>query len=174
MTRLAVFLGNPGRQYEETRHNAAWLLCSQLYPDAVFSVKFHSSFAKTADGMILKPLTLMNLSGTAVSEVARFFRLSPEEILVVHDDLETPPGTMRAQLGGGTKGHNGLRSIQERLGSSGFMRLRIGIGRPKWGDVQRHVLSPFSEEEKAMLSALFSKIDSHTLFSISDTFRESV
>ncbi len=174
MIRLAVFLGNPGRQYAMTRHNAAWLLCSALFPNETFSVKFHSSYAKEGGLVILKPLTMMNRSGTAVSEAATFLRLKSEEILVVHDDLETPLGVMRCQLGGGTKGHNGLKSIRDRLGSSDFMRLRIGIGRPKWSDVQNHVLSPFSEDEKATLNALFSRIDASALPRLADNWTLSV
>lgn len=155
MTRMVVFLGNPGRQYERTRHNAGYMLCSRMYPDASFSVKFHSAYAKVDGLVILKPLTLMNLSGTAVSEAACFLRIKADEILVVHDDLELPLGEARLQKGGGMKGHNGLRSIRQRLGGDGFHRLRIGIGRPVHGDVANHVLSPFSEDEMSTLSALF-------------------
>ena len=97
----------------------------------------------------------MNLSGTAVSEAACFLRIKADEILVVHDDLELPLGEARLQKGGGMKGHNGLRSIRQRLGDDGFHRLRIGIGRPVHGDVANHVLSPFSEDEMSTLSALF-------------------
>lgn len=155
MTRMAVFLGNPGRQYERTRHNAGYLLCSRMYPDASFSVKFHSAYAKVDGLVILKPLTLMNLSGTAVSEAACFLRIGADEILVVHDDMELPLGEARLQKGGGLKGHNGLRSIRDRLGSGDFHRLRIGIGRPVHGDVSNHVLSPFTQDEQERLDALF-------------------
>ncbi len=158
MIRLAVFLGNTGRGYEKTRHNAGFLLCSYLYPGACFSVKFHSAFAREGQLIILKPLTQMNLSGTAVSEAASFFKLRPCEILVAHDDMELPLGEYRLQAGGGLKGHNGLRSIAARLGSGDFFRLRIGIGRPVHADAANYVLSPFSTQEMATLNAVFGQI----------------
>ncbi len=155
MIRMAVFLGNTGRGYASTRHNAGFMLADHLFPSASYSVKFHSAYAKEGGLVILKPLTQMNLSGTAVSEAATFFKIPSEEILVVHDDLEIPLGKAVWRLGGGLQGHNGLRSIKERIGTAAFWRLRIGIGRPVHGDVANYVLSPFSEEEKAVLEALF-------------------
>lgn len=174
MIRLAVFLGNTGRGYENTRHNAGFLLCSYLYPDAVFSIKFHSAYAKLSQGAIMKPLTLMNLSGTAVSEAKSFFKLKNEEILVVHDDMELALGTAVFQKGGGTKGHNGLKSIRDRCGGEDFFRLRIGIGRPDKGSPAVYVLSPFTESEKASLNALFSRIASYGVFSIPENLHLKV
>ena len=160
MTRMVVFLGNPGRQYERTRHNAGYLLCSRMYPDASFSVKFHSAYAKEDGLVILKPLTLMNLSGTAVSEAACFLRIKADEILVVHDDLELPLGEARLQKGGGMKGHNGLRSIRQRLGDDGFHRLRIGIGRPRERfQVSDWVLTTMKEEAPLWEEAMDSGVD---------------
>ena len=98
----------------------------------------------------------MNLSGTAVSECATFFKIKPEEILVIHDDLELGLGEVRLQKGGGLQGHNGLRNIKERIGSDQFYRLRIGIGRPKFGDVKLFVTSPFSKDEEITLSQVFT------------------
>ena len=149
MIRMAVFLGNAGKEYEKTRHNAGFMLCSFLYPDAVFSVKFHSAWTKEGSLVIIKPLTLMNRSGTAVSEAASFYKLKAEEILVVHDDLELELGKAVLQ-----------RSIKERLGSDSFFRLRIGIGRPVHGDSARYVLSPFAKDEIIKLEQLFSLIAS--------------
>lgn len=165
MIRMAVFLGNAGKEYEKTRHNAGFMLCSFLYPDAVFSVKFHSAWTKEGSLVIIKPLTLMNRSGTAVSEAASFYKLKAEEILVVHDDLELELGKAVLQQGGGLKGHNGLRSIKERLGSDSFFRLRIGIGRPVHGDSARYVLSPFAKDEIIKLEQLFSLIASKPVIS---------
>lgn len=152
---MAVFLGNTGRGYASTRHNAGFMLADHLFPSASYSVKFHSAYAKEEGLVLLKPLTQMNLSGTAVIEAATFFKIPPEGILVVHDDLELPLGKAVWKLGGGLQGHNGLRSIKDRLGSAAFWRLRIGIGRPVHGDVANYVLSSFKEDEKAVLEALF-------------------
>lgn len=158
MIKLIVFLGNRGREYEKTRHNVGFLLSDYLYPNMIWTNKFHSFFAKDGGVFLLKPLTLMNLSGIAVSECASFFKLRTEEILVVSDDMELPLGEMREQKGGGTKGHNGIKNIRDRLGSENFYRLRIGIGRPKYGDSKVYVLSPFTQNEVITLSSLFSLI----------------
>lgn len=158
MIKLVVFLGNPGKEYENTRHNAGFLLSDRIYSSLSWQGKFHSLFSQSGGVKILKPVTFMNNSGTAVSECTSFFKIKPEEVLVVHDDLELPLGKARLQKGGGLQGHNGLRSIKERLGSGDFKRLRIGIGRPVHGDVRLYVTSPFGRDEAIALEQLFSKI----------------
>ncbi|MBQ0071529.1 MAG: aminoacyl-tRNA hydrolase [Spirochaetales bacterium] len=158
MIKLMVFLGNPGKEYARTRHNAGFLLCDYRYPSVSWQSKFHSLYGQDGSVKILKPLTYMNLSGTAVSECTTFFKIKPEEVLVIHDDLEIAPGKAKLQKGGGLQGHNGLRSIKERLGSDQFYRLRIGIGRPVHGDVRVFVTSPFTENEFISLNQLFSKL----------------
>ena len=158
MTKLIVFLGNPGKDYEKTRHNAGFLLSSLLFPSVSWQGKFHSLYAQEGGLKILKPLTYMNLSGTAVSECASFFKIHSQEIIVVHDDLELGLGKAKMQSGGGLQGHNGLRSIKERLGSDKFRRLKIGIGRPVHGDVRLFVTSPFGRDEMILLDQVFSKI----------------
>ncbi len=158
MIKCAVFLGNPGKEYEKTRHNAGFLLCDRLYSGSSWQSKFHAFYLTDGELKILKPLTYMNLSGTSVSECASFFKLKSDEILVVHDDLELPPGEARLQKGGGTKGHNGVKSIRDRLGREDFMRLRIGIGKPVHGDTVLYVTSPFREDEMITLTSLFSLI----------------
>ena len=155
MIKAALFLGNPGKEYARTRHNAGYLLADYLFPSSIWSVKFHSSYAKEGALSVLKPLTLMNLSGTAACEVKSFFKLKNDEILVVHDDTELPLGTARLQKGGGLQGHKGLRSIKERIGSDSFYRLRIGIGKPRHGDLALFVTTPFTEDERITLSSLF-------------------
>lgn len=167
MIKLLVFLGNPGKEYEKTRHNAGFLACSHLFPDARFSVKFHSSYAEERGYKILKPVTYMNLSGIAVSEAASFYKLKADEIAVIHDDLELDKSVIKLQKGGGLQGHNGLRSIKERIGSADFYRIRIGIGRPKNGDVRLYVTSPFTKEEMTDLENAFSK-DLDRIFSHKD------
>ena len=114
MKRLIVFLGNPGKEYENTRHNAGFLLCNELFPTLSWQSKFHSMYSETSEYRILKPLTYMNLSGTAVSECTSFFKIKCDDILIVHDDLELPLGKAKMQKGGGLQGHNGLRNIKER------------------------------------------------------------
>ncbi len=156
MIKLFVFLGNPGRDYTKTRHNAGFLLSDELYPYTKWSSKFHSLYAEEGGKKLLKPLTYMNLSGTAVSECTTFYKLKAEEIMIIHDDLELPLGEIRIQKGGGLQGHNGLRNIKERVGSDQFYRLRIGIGRPKFGDVRNFVTSPFSKDEEITLQQVFT------------------
>ncbi len=158
MIRMLVFLGNPGKEYASTRHNAGFLLCDYLYPDAIYQMKFHSQFMKAGDVYVIRPMTFMNLSGTAVSEAASFYHMAPEEIMVIHDDLELPLGKARLQKGGGLQGHNGLRSIKDRLGTGEFYRLRIGIGRPEHGDVRIYVTSPFRKDEMITINQLFQKL----------------
>ena len=158
MIKCAVFLGNPGKEYEKTRHNAGFLLCDYLYGESSWQSKFHAFYITDGDLRILKPLTYMNLSGTSVSECASFFKLRSDEILVIHDDLELPLGEARLQKGGGTKGHNGIKSIRDRLGREDFMRLRIGIGKPVHGDTALYVTSPFTKDEMITLTSLFSLI----------------
>ena len=155
MIRLIAFLGNPGREYRETRHNAGFMLADFLYPDASWKIRFHSAFADDGGRKLIKPMTMMNLSGTAVSEASSFYKLKADEILIVHDDLEQDLGCARLQKGGGLQGHKGLRSIRERIGSDGFYRLRIGIGKPPHGDLALYVTSPFKGDEMIRLSQVF-------------------
>ena len=136
--KLIVGLGNPTAEYEHTRHNAgfwfidelAWQWKAQLKSEK----KFHGDIARVAqpqgDVWLLKPDTYMNLSGKAVAALAQFYKIQPEEILVVHDELDIPCGQIRYKLGGGNGGHNGLKDIQAKLGTPNFYRLRLGIGHP--------------------------------------------
>lgn len=161
MAKMAVFLGNPGLQYRNTRHNTAWLFCEYLeengiFPNSGWQEKFHSEFLRTPGGVIIiKPQTYMNLSGRGVQEAASFFRVGIEDILVVHDDIELEEGKVRLQKGGGMGGHNGLRSIKQNLSSDLFWRLRLGLGRPDRQEVSSFVLSSFSEDEKKDLKKMF-------------------
>ena len=157
MNKMVVFLGNPGTHYARTRHNTAWMFCSRLGIEDGRQQKFRGEFVKRGNLVFLKPLTFMNESGLSVREAASFFRLAPENILVVHDDIELDFGTVNLRLGGGCAGHNGLKSIKKFLGTESFYRLRLGIGRPKGQEeVSSFVLSPFTEEEKPELSGIFS------------------
>jgi peptidyl-tRNA hydrolase, PTH1 family len=153
---LVAGLGNPGREYERTRHNAGWLVLEELARrhDGSWRSKFSGSLAELRlEGLrlaLLKPETYMNESGRSVSAAARFFKVEPEGLLVVHDDVDLEPGRLQARSGGGLAGHNGLRSLVQDLGTQEFLRLRIGVGRPGRGDprsVSDWVLSPFAREE---------------------------
>jgi peptidyl-tRNA hydrolase, PTH1 family len=155
---LVAGLGNPGREFERTRHNVGWLVLDELARrhGGSWRSKFSGSLAEIRlDGArlaLVKPETYMNESGRSVSAAARFFKVSPESLLVVHDDVDLEPGRLQARRGGGLAGHNGLRSLAQHLGSQDFLRLRIGVGRPERGDprpVKDWVLSPFAPEEDA-------------------------
>jgi PTH1 family peptidyl-tRNA hydrolase len=155
---LVAGLGNPGRKYERTRHNAGWLVLDELARrhGGSWRSKFRGSLAEVrTDGRrvaLLKPETYMNESGRSIAEAARFFKVDPGALLVVHDDVDLVPGRLQARQGGGLAGHNGLRSLAQHLGTQDFLRLRIGIGRPGRGDprsVADWVLAPFAPEEDA-------------------------
>lgn len=135
--RAVIGLGNPEAKYERTRHNAGfWFLerlAEEIKVDFRAESKFKGLLARGSfanhDLLLLKPSTYMNLSGEAAQPLASFYKLKPAEILIVHDDLDLPPGTLRLKRGGGHGGHNGLRSLHQHLGSE-YLRLRVGIGHP--------------------------------------------
>lgn len=137
--RLIAGLGNIGPQYDETRHNAGFWFVDRLAArgSASFTqqAKFFGATARVLIGgesvWLLKPSTFMNRSGQAVAALAGFYRIPPESILIVHDELDLMPGTVKAKLGGSPAGHNGLKDIQARLGSASFWRIRLGIGHPR-------------------------------------------
>jgi peptidyl-tRNA hydrolase, PTH1 family len=149
---LVAGLGNPGREYERTRHNVGWMVADELARrhGGSFRSKFSGQIAEVRAGeqrlALLKPETYMNESGRSVGAAGRFFKVPAERILLVHDDVDLAEGRLQARLGGGLAGHNGLRSIAQHLGTNDFLRLRIGVGRPERGDrrpVADYVLSPF-------------------------------
>ncbi|HVD25571.1 MAG TPA: aminoacyl-tRNA hydrolase [Gaiellaceae bacterium] len=152
---LVVGLGNPGLQYERTRHNVGWLVVDELARrhGGSFRSKFSGQLSELRVGelkvALLKPETFMNDSGRSLAAAARFFKVDPEDMLIVHDDVDLEEGRLQARQGGGLAGHNGLRSIAQALGSQDFLRLRIGVGRPGRGDrrsVADFVLTPFEAE----------------------------
>lgn len=153
---LVVGLGNPGREHVRDRHNVGWMIADELARrhGGSFRSKFSGQLAEMRfDGLklaLLKPETYMNLSGQSLSAAARFFKVAPESIAVVHDEVDLDPGRLQVRLGGGLAGHNGLRSIKQALGSADFLRVRVGVGRPGRGDrrpVADYVLSPFAPED---------------------------
>ena len=179
MLLLVVFLGNPGSEYARNRHNAGRLLAERIpfYGNLSWQKKFKGLYAALDRSRLsvepgdipedrvhfLMPETYMNLSGDSVLAASSFFKIAPEKIIAVHDELELPPGAVSFKFSGGLGGHNGLRSIKQKLGTADFWRLHIGIGRPagrlpgeggppgSGGDVSGWVLSDFSAQEQPLL-----------------------
>lgn len=133
--RLIVGLGNPGSEYEATRHNVGFWFVDQLAEQLKTSLspqaKFFGKAARVGETWLLEPTTFMNRSGQAVAALANFYKIPANEILVIHDELDLPPGGIRLKQGGGNGGHNGLKDIQAKLGTPDFWRLRLGIGHPR-------------------------------------------
>ncbi|TBW49997.1 aminoacyl-tRNA hydrolase [Marinobacter halodurans] len=165
--RMVVGLGNPGADYENTRHNAGALFVEALARAAGQGLrpekKYHGLYARIQwqghDLHLLNPTTFMNRSGLSVKALADFFKIQPEEILVAHDELDLPPGTARFKQGGGHGGHNGLRDIIAHLGTKDFQRLRIGIGHP--GDSRKvtgYVLSRLTKADTTHLDTISDEI----------------
>jgi len=163
--RLVVGLGNPGREYEATRHNAGFWWVENLADAKGVAFKTESRFSGKVgrlargaqDCWLLLPHTFMNSSGRAVQALAGFYKIAPADILVVHDELDLPPGTVRLKLGGGVAGHNGLKDIAAALGPE-FWRLRIGIGHPgDRAEVVNYVLRPPRQDETELISTAIER-----------------
>jgi peptidyl-tRNA hydrolase, PTH1 family len=155
---LVVGLGNPGREHANNRHNVGWMVVDELARrhGGSFRSKFSGRLAEVRLGdarvALLKPEKYMNLSGSSVQPAARFFKVEPDRLLVVHDEGDFDLGRLQARAGGGLAGHNGLRSIAQSLGTQDFLRLRIGVGRPERGDprpLADYVLSNFEPHDNA-------------------------
>ena len=164
--RLIVGLGNPGSDYAETRHNAGFWFCERLAHELGASFaresRYHGHVAKARVGgqdiWLLMPQTFMNRSGQAVQALSHFYRIEPAAMLVVHDELDIPPGQMRLKFGGGLGGHNGLKDITAHLGTQDYWRLRIGIGHPGDRDeVVDYVLKPPRREEREDIDAALER-----------------
>jgi PTH1 family peptidyl-tRNA hydrolase len=163
LIRLVVGLGNPGKEYERTRHNAGFWLVERFAQASGIVLrkdpKFKALVGKHADGTwLLLPQSFMNLSGQPVQMLAGFFKIKPEEVLVVHDELDFPPGTVRLKQGGGIAGHNGLKDISQRLATHDYWRLRLGVGKPPAGtEGADYVLQKPPAEERAAIDAAIEK-----------------
>jgi PTH1 family peptidyl-tRNA hydrolase len=154
--RLVVGLGNPGGEYEDNRHNLGFWFVDRLANDLKVPLapqgKFLGHVGRLGDLWLLKPTTFMNRSGQAVVALARFYKIMPDEILVVHDELDLQPGTIRLKQGGGNGGHNGLKDIQAHLTTPDFWRLRLGIGHPgERNEVVNYVLKAPRREEQELI-----------------------
>ncbi len=162
--QLIVFLGNPGEQYEHTRHNVAWDVADALAEELgvpIQRLKFRAlTHVCTVGGkkaMLMKPVTYMNLSGEAVGEAARFYKLTPQQVLVVCDDVALPPGKLRLRAQGSAGGHNGLKSIEQHLSSQDYPRLRVGVGakpHPDFDLADWVLARPQGEDAKAIDDAV--------------------
>ncbi len=160
-----VGLGNPGSRYERTRHNLGFIAADAIVRRHGFGAYRRKFQGELAEGMIagervyaLKPQTYMNASGDAVGEAARFYKLSAAEIAVLHDELDLAPGKLRAKLGGGTAGHNGLLSVEAAIGAD-FWRVRLGIGHPGVRElVQPYLFRNFDGEEMAWVAPLLEAV----------------
>jgi len=161
--KLLAGLGNPGARYADTRHNIGFMVAEQFAAAQNVALKKKGyqglygtgSFAGD-DLTVLLPQTFMNLSGSSVGAAFKTMRLAPEDLIVVHDDIDLPFGTIRIKAGGGHGGHNGIRNIRQVLGTGDFIRLKIGVGRPEHGDVADYVLRPFSTDEEKSLGAVLA------------------
>ncbi len=158
LTGFCIGLGNPGPKYEFTRHNLGFMVVDALLrriPHEKMSAKadidLYKAFPEPGRAWLAgKPQSFMNRSGGPAGQIARFFKLEPDQLIVVHDELDLPLGRMKLKFGGGLAGHNGLKSMAEHLGTKDFYRLRMGIGRPQQGATADYVLSRFSAQEQPL------------------------
>jgi PTH1 family peptidyl-tRNA hydrolase len=171
---LIVGLGNIGDKYELTRHNVGFLVIDEMTKNLTTSninnSNFHSTLLKSGYNLFSKPTTYMNNSGLAVHAIMDYYKIDLEDIIVIHDDLDLPFGTVKFKIGGGHGGHNGLRSLDSHIGKD-YIRVRIGIGKPKdKSDVANYVLSNFSKEELNKLQDIIS----HTIKAIEALKTETI
>jgi PTH1 family peptidyl-tRNA hydrolase len=161
-TRLIVGLGNPGIQYEHTRHNAGFMVVDKLAEDSgislnknKFDVRYGRGIIANHEVMLANPMAFMNLSGPPVQKLAAYFKIPSEDLVVIHDDIDLAFGRLKIKEKGGHGGHKGLKSIINAVGEDEFVRLRVGVGRSDIGrGVTDHVLGPFSDEEAGALDTI--------------------
>ena len=165
-TKLIVGLGNPGAEYEQTRHNAGWWMLEQLTRQYGVRLSPESKFsglaARAGDIWFLQPMTFMNRSGQSIAALANFYKILPADILVLHDELDIPCGAAKLKLGGSTGGHNGLKDTQAKLGTPDFWRLRIGIDHPRNSSIAQqpvvdYVLKPAKQNERQLIDEAIDK-----------------
>ncbi len=172
--RIIAGLGNPGATYTDTRHNVGFMVLDRLarHYNAPWKAekKYKGELAAGPGLLLVKPQTFMNLSGECVGALMRFFKFTPEQVLVVYDDISFPCGTMRLRAGGSAGGHNGMKSLIAHLGSDRFPRLRVGIGVPGQKDMVGHVLGKFSPEEKPLLEDALARAEQAVLTLLAEGF----
>ncbi|WP_196593021.1 aminoacyl-tRNA hydrolase [Pectinatus sottacetonis] len=164
--KIIAGLGNPGQEYSKTKHNVGFMFIDALAEKLTvgsWQEKFNAAVSQTVIGtdkvLLLKPLTFMNLSGNAVAPAMHWYKLKPSDVIVVHDDMDLPPGMIRIRTKGNSGGHNGIKSIISSIGSNEFIHVRIGIGHPlpNWR-VNDHVLSRFSPEDQKSVQEAIQKL----------------
>lgn len=161
---VVVGLGNPGEQYAKTRHNAGAMVVEILAERVGTRFKNHKSGCFVAEGrlagapvVVARPISYMNTSGQPVRQLVSFYKVPIERIIIVQDEIDIPFGEVRIKEGGGLAGHNGLKSISSHLGTKEFLRVRVGVGRPRGGDAADHVLDRFSSSERAELPEILER-----------------
>lgn len=172
--RLIVGLGNPGREYAGTRHNVGFMVLEKLAAALRAEWKLDRSrkgeLATGAGVLLVRPQTYMNNSGECVGPLMRYFKLSPEQVLVIYDDISFPVGTLRLRAAGSAGGHNGMKSLIAHMGSERFPRLRIGVGAPGQKSMVSHVLGHFSPEEKPLLEDTLARASEAALCVLREGF----
>ena len=181
--KLIVGLGNPGKQYETTKHNIGFLVLDALAANLGLSfnkTKFKSIYAEgnigTEKVILVKPQTFMNLSGESVRPWMDYFDLTEEDVVIIYDDMDLPVGKIRLRIQGGHGGHNGVKSLIQHMGTKNFNRIRVGVGRPfPSQDVVSHVLSPFSKDKvDDMKSSIHESVDAIKYWVNDKTFLETM
>lgn len=162
--KLVVGLGNPGSDYQETRHNLGYRVVDALahqhrilLRERTEKVVYGQGSIKTIKVVLAKPLTFMNRSGVAVRDLCQTFQFSPADLIVIHDDIDLDLGRLRIKTRGGHGGHNGLKSILEILGTDRFVRIKLGVGRPRAEEATDHVLSPFTVQERPLVQEMIGR-----------------
>ncbi len=162
---LIVGLGNPGRQYRFTRHNTGFMVIDELAARTGIGLdrrryknRFGKGLIQEHEAILAKPLTFMNLSGLAVGRIMRVFNVREKDLIVIHDDADIDFGRIRIRQGGGHGGHKGIESIQNLIGGSGFVRVKVGIGRPReYTNLTDYVLGPFGDDERILLKEIIGR-----------------
>ena len=174
--KLIVGLGNPGEQYDKTRHNIGFQLIDAVAQKLGITLNKHDFEAQyfiNQDFILVKPLTYMNLSGHSVVRFAHYYKVAPQDILIIRDDLDTPLGQAKIKLSGGSGGHNGMQNINKEMNSFELVQMKIGIGRPenKHIGIAQYVLSPFLTSEQVILDAVKAKAVDAIISCIYNGFR---
>ncbi len=160
--KLVVGLGNPGETHANNRHNVGFMVVDRLAKEAGWESKFEALILKARDYLLVKPQTFMNRSGEVVAKLANFYKVATDDLMVIHDDLDIRLGEYKIQKGVGPKVHNGLTSVEERLGTANFWRLRIGVDNRPTGQArtpgEEYVLADFLPEEKAIVDGVIEKV----------------
>lgn len=173
--RIIVGLGNPGRDYAETRHNVGFMVLDRLARR--FGAEWKLDKARKGElaagpgVLLIKPQTFMNCSGECVGPIMRYYKFDPAQVLVIYDDISFPVGTMRLRAGGSAGGHNGMKSLIAHLGGEKFPRLRVGIGAPGQKEMVGHVLGKFAPDERPLLEECLAKAEEATLLMLQEGFQ---